>query len=610
LIFCFGIVIMPDSRSQDKDPRDEYASRLVMRKRTVALLDREEVRIASLRFLLFLIAAVMTWLSIQSGLFSAWWMAAPLCAFVGLLVIHERVRRRRRRTNRAVSYYEKGISRLENRWAGEGETGDAFIDDSHPYAGDLDIFGKGSLFELISRARTKAGEETLSQWLKAAASPEEVLARQAAVEELRARLDLREDLAVLGTEVRAGVHPEALTKWGLARALLKSRHLRLAALLLAAGATLTLILWVGWGLNRGFFLLAALAELLFALHWRKEVREVVESVEQPGRDLALLSQILARMERESFATGRLRQLSDALRTEGMPASRQIAALNRLIILLDSSRNHFFAPIAAILLWNIQCAYSIEDWRRKSGHCVPRWLAAVGELEALCSLAGYAYENPSDPFPELATEGPCFEGDELGHPLIPRKNCVRNDVRLHRDLRVLVVSGSNMSGKSTLLRTVGINAVLALAGAPVRAGKLRISPMVVGASLQRRDSLQEGVSRFYAEITRLRQLVDLTAGPLSLLFLIDEILAGTNSHDRAIGASAVVQDLVRRNAFGLLTTHDLALAEIADHMAPRAENVHFEDSMEHGKLVFDYRLRKGIVRKSNALELMRSIGLEI
>jgi hypothetical protein len=601
---------MPESKLQDKDPGGEYASRLAMRKQAVERLDREEGRIAFLRFVLFLIAAIMGWLSIQSELFSAWWMVAPVCAFVGLLVVHDRVRRKRRSSSRAVSYYEKGIARLENRWAGEGETGDAFHDDFHPYAGDLDIFGKGSLFELISRARTKAGEETLAHWLKFPASPEEILARQAAVGELRARLDLREDLAVLGTEVRAGVHPEALTRWGMARPLLGSRSLRLMASLLAAVATLTLILWVGGGFNRGFFLLAALAELAFALRWRKEVRQVVEGVEQPGRDLALLSQILARMEKESFIAGRLKVLSDALRTEGMPASRQIAALNRLIILLDSSRNHLFAPIAAILLWNIQCAYSIENWRRKSGSCVARWLAAVGELEALCSLAGYAYENPSDPFPELASEGPSFEADGLGHPLIPRNHCVRNDVKLHRDLRVLVVSGSNMSGKSTLLRTVGSNAVLALAGAPVRAGKLRISPIVVGASLQRRDSLQEGVSRFYAEITRLRQLVDLTAGPLPLLFLIDEILAGTNSHDRAIGASAVVQDLVRRNAFGLLTTHDLALAEIADRLAPRAENVHFEDSMEHGKLVFDYRLRRGVVRKSNALELMRSIGLEI
>jgi DNA mismatch repair ATPase MutS len=232
------------------------------------------------------------------------------------------------------------------------------------------------------------------------------------------------------------------------------------------------------------------------------------------------------------------------------------------------------------------------------------------MEALCSLAGYAYEHPGDPFPEIAAEGACFDAEGLGHPFIPENSCVRNDVRLGPELRVLVVSGSNMSGKSTLLRTIGANAVLSMAGAPVRARRLTLTPVALGASILRRDSLQEGTSRFYAEITRLRQLVDITAGPLPLLFLLDELLHGTNSHDRGIGALAVIRDLVRRGAIGLLTTHDLALAQIADVLAPSAANVHFEDSLVAGKLVFDYRLRPGIVRKSNALELMRSVGLEV
>jgi DNA mismatch repair ATPase MutS len=188
--------------------------------------------------------------------------------------------------------------------------------------------------------------------------------------------------------------------------------------------------------------------------------------------------------------------------------------------------------------------------------------------------------------------------------------VRNDVRFTEAERVLVVSGSNMSGKSTLLRTVGINAVLALAGAPVRAENLRIAPLVLGASIRITDSLKEGTSRFYAEITRLKQIVTLSGGPYPLMFLLDELLHGTNSHDRRIGAEAVIQGLVQRGAVGMLTTHDLALAHIADSLAPHAANVHFEDHIEEGRIAFDYHLRPGIVRKSNALELMRSIGLEV
>ena len=274
------------------------------------------------------------------------------------------------------------------------------------------------------------------------------------------------------------------------------------------------------------------------------------------------------------------------------------------------RGCLLSTLYSLLLWSTQFAIAIENWRRISGPAVGRWLAAVGEFEALCALSGYGYEHPADPFPELVEQGICFEGEGLGHPLLPVDLCVRNDVRLGGELRVLLVSGSNMSGKSTLLRTVGTNAVLAFAGAPVRAAGLRLSPLSVGASIRIVDSLQDGSSRFYAEITRLRQLVDMTKGAFPLLFLLDELLHGTNSHDRRIGAEAVVRGLVDRGAVGLFTTHDLALAEIAEALGPRAANVHFQDHLEDGKIVFDYVMRPGIVRKSNALELMRSVGLEV
>jgi DNA mismatch repair ATPase MutS len=254
---------------------------------------------------------------------------------------------------------------------------------------------------------------------------------------------------------------------------------------------------------------------------------------------------------------------------------------------------------------------VEDWRRESGPAVRRWLTAVGEIEALCSLASHAFEHPDDPFPEFAENGPWLEAEGIGHPLIPEDRVVRNDVRLGGELRVMVVSGSNMSGKSTLLRTLGVNVALAQAGATVRARRLRISPLAVGASILVTDSLQAGVSRFYAEILRLRQILDAAAkGPLPVLFLVDEFLHGTNSHDRRIGAEALVNGLVKRGAIGLITTHDLALAGIADELGERACNVHFEDRLEDGQMRFDYAIRPGVVRKSNAIELMRSVGLEI
>ena len=313
--------------------------------------------------------------------------------------------------------------------------------------------------------------------------------------------------------------------------------------------------------------------------------------------------MLARLEDTTFTAPRLRELRDALDTTAhphggrhVPPSERIAQLGNLLDLLHSRRNQLFMPLAYLLMWGTQMAHAIEQWRAIAGPAIARWLDVVGQFEALCSLAAYAYENPDDPFPEIVTEGgPCYDGEDLGHPLLPAARCVRNDLHLTDGLRVLIVSGSNMSGKSTFLRTVGINAVLALAGAPVRATHLRLSPLAVGATLRIQDSLQQGRSRFYAEILRVRQIVDLTRGPLPLLFLLDEIFAGTNSHDRRQGAEAIVAGLVDAGALGLVTTHDLSLTHIAEQLGSRAANVHFADHFENGEMKFDYRLQPGVVQ---------------
>jgi DNA mismatch repair ATPase MutS len=333
-------------------------------------------------------------------------------------------------------------------------------------------------------------------------------------------------------------------------------------------------------------------------------------VDEAAHDLTLLAGVLGRLERERFTAPRLAVVRTALDVDGQLPSRRIARLNALMSLVDS-RDHLIVRLAGILvLWDVHLAHAIERWRRSSGPAVRRWLGAVGEMEALLSLAGYRHEHPDDVFPEFSDGSPCFDGEALGHPLLSDAVMVRNDVRLTGELVVLVVSGSNMSGKSTLLRTVGVNAVLAQAGAPVRARRLRLTPLGVGASIRTQDSLQAGISRFYAEVTRLGAIVRRAHQPPPVLFLIDELLQGTNSHDRRIGADAIVRALVQRGAIGLLTTHDLALAQIADALGARAANVHFEDVLDDGRMRFDYRMRPGVVQKSNALALIRSVGVDV
>ncbi len=592
------------------NPLAEYQTHLAARR---AVSERDEKlfrRVGNARLLTALAGLILAFFVFGETVVSAWWLVAPASLFAILVVLHARIVGRLEQAKRAVTFYERGLARLENQWMGHGEPGERFRNTSHVYAEDLDVFGKGSLFELLCTARTRAGEDTLARWLLSPASPEEVAERHQAIQELSPRLDLREDLAVLGDVLRGGMDPEAAARWGQAPPVQFPAGTRILAPLLASAVVVTFGLYMGRLSNRTPFMIALLVELAYGFFLGSRTLRVTSAVDAPSRDLGLLAKLLARIEGEPFDALPLRRMQAALASGSLVASSEIARLRRLVDRMDWQRNIVFAPIAIALLWSAQIAIAIERWRKRAGPHIGTWIAAAGEFEALLALAGYSYEHPSDPFPELAdVAGGRFEAQGIAHPLMPEAQAVRNNIELGDGQRLLIVSGSNMSGKSTLLRAVGLNTVLAWAGAPVRATRLRISPLHLGASIRVLDSLQDGRSRFYAEITRLREIVDLTQGG-AVLFLIDELLSGTNSHDRKIGAGAILRTLVDRGALGLVTTHDLALTAIAADLSPRAANVHFEDLLANGKLHFDYRLRQGVVERSNALDLMRSVGLEV
>jgi hypothetical protein len=591
------------------DPQAEYVRRREALKSKQAHYESQHHRLGVSKLGLGGVTLVVVGLALAAKFISIYWVLAPLAAIIILAIIHERVLKMRDRCSRAVTYYERALARIEGRWMGAGEAGERFQNASHAYARDLDLFGVGSLFELLCAARTRAGQETLANWLLAPASPQLVHGRHAAVAELRPRLDLREDLAVIAEDARSLEPAGALAAWAEGEAVLVSRTLPGVAAGLAGLWLAGLAVWMIWGLAYPALVVSAI-NVGFNLRYRRAAERVTRGVESAARDLGLLAGVLARLEAEHWAAPLLVELGQALESEGWPPSRWIARLNRLVEYLDSRRNMLVAAIDLFVFWTLHCACAIEFWRRRAGPAVRRWLTTVGEFEALLSLGGYAYEHPADVLPEFAGISPCFEAEGLAHPLLSEHDAVRNDVCFGDGLRVLIISGPNMAGKSTFVRAVGINAVLAQCGAPVRARRLRLSPLAVGASICVLDSLQGGVSRFYAEIKRLKQIIDMTQGPSAVLFLLDEFLQGTNSHDRRLGAEAMVRSLVERGAMGLVTTHDLALAEIAEGLGPHAANAHFEDRLEDGKLLFDYRLRPGIVKTSNALDLMRSIGLDV
>jgi hypothetical protein len=535
------------------------------------------------------------------------WALIPALVFVLLWVAHESLLRTLTESTRLEAFYRRGLARLDDRWTGHGDTGQRFLDPKHLYARDLDIFGTGGLYELISQAASAPGQHALADWLLHPAAPAEIALRQHAVRELTPRLDLREQLALAAGAVHEG-SPEALTAWAASTEATVPHWLLYAAPPLA-------LLWLAsmfyWFATSTFTWLVLFSILNAALTTRciGAIKRASLDILQISPLLGPLHRVLAAYETEPFHAPRLTALTSALRSEGLAPSRAIAKLERNLEWLESSDNWFVKLVNRFVFWTPLCMLAIETWRQHHGGRVRAWLTSVGDFEALSSLASFAYERPACSFPALHTDAPALDAVGLIHPLLPQATAIPNGVSLNSAHALIIVSGPNMAGKSTLLRAVGLNVVLAQCGAPVCCSSLTLSPFAVGASITVQDSLQSGLSRFYAEIQRLKQITNL-AGEQPTLFLLDELLSGTNSHDRRVGTEALLRSLLASNAVGFITTHDLALTEIAGALDDRAINMHFGDQFSAGELHFDYRLTPGIANSTNALQLMRSIGLEV
>jgi len=583
-------------------PQAHYSARLEFWKLTAASLARLESLYTRARLFTGGLILLTGWLAFGSRVLHPAFFLLSFAALVPLVILHESAVRRRQSALRACALFDAALARLRGEWAGRGTSGAQFRNPRHVYSEDLDLFGEGSLFDLVSTARTAAGQAMLARWLCEPAAREQAIARQQAVRELIPNTPLRESLALLGQQIETRIHPHFLRQWGEAPPVAFPAFLRWVAPLLAMAGTLTFLLWLFSQLPLSPFLLVTLLTGALTLLNSARIERVLDALDTPARELELISASLAALERETFH-------SPLLAARAPHASQPIAQLETLVDRLDWAHNLGFAPAAFVLLWKLQHAIAIERWRRRHGLQIAAWLDSVAAFEALNSLANYAFEHPTATFPDLSSDTPLWSAHGLAHPLLPESRAVANDIELNPQRRLFIVSGSNMSGKSTLLRAVGLNTILAWSGAPVRASHLRLSAFSLGAAIRTVDSLLEGHSRFFAEITRLRQIVDLTLEPLPVLFLLDELLSGTNSHDRRLGAEGILQALLGRGAYGLVTTHDLALTEIAGQL-PNAANIHLEDTFENGQIRFDYKLRTGVVHRSNALELMRSIGLPV
>lgn len=519
-------------------------------------------------------------------------------SLIPIVLIQHYLVTRWERNVRSASFYRRALDRLEGHWIDAGDLGTRYQEADHPYAADLDIFGRGSLFQLLCTPCTAQGRDMLAAWLKSPAPATSVLRRQEAVRELRDQIDLRESLDLAGA--RKPVDTETHQSLSRVAPLLASRWSRLCAPLLAwvTLASCYVALTRGGDWSTLFYICLGIEAVAY-IAARNRILDVAGRGHQIGCSLAAAADVAQILQREHWNSALLQDLQFVIRHPPRPLHARRASALGLFCQLPAA---YFLAVQLIPGFERRLLFRLRQ--------LPPFWNAIGQCEVLAAFAQHAFENPADCLPELDTSQPCFDARELGHPLIDTLNVVRNDVRLGDPLQLLMVSGSNMSGKSTLLRTVGVNAVLALAGASVRAQSLRISPLVIGTAMRFQDSLEEGTSYFFNVLARLRIVLDLLTDERPLLFLFDEILQGTNSHDRLAGAEAVIRKLLSAGAIGLVTTHDLELTRVADHLAPAAENVHFVDTVEDGQLLFDFRMRTGVVQSSNAIRLMRDMGLDV
>lgn len=598
-------------------PAREYAHRVKLREDESRRLNTRHIWTGNARVVVFAAIFVLFWTIGKSGRPSVGWLIAAIVCFIGLVIWHRRILRSKNLADRAISFYNHGLARIEGRWSGSGDSGEQFNRPEHLYAEDLDILGQGSLFQLLCTARSRMGKARLADWLLAQAGPVQVQERQMAASELRDRLDLREQLALAGDQEEIEADPAKLKNWAETRVDLNYRRwwpVALALNLLSLAALGYAI--AGFVIHADDIWIPFVAMLVInrvVLQILKpRLQALFSGLDHACRNLASLAAILRILEDDRFAAPRLQDLRQKLFSNSARASARIARLGTLCDWEESRHNMMVLPLELTLLYSLHVALALQRWRERYAGNIVEWIDSVGEFEALSSIGTYAFEHPEDRFPAIAGNPakPGFlRARGLGHPLLSTRDCVRNDVSLGSESQVLLVSGSNMSGKSTLLRAAGINAVLAMMGAPVRAEEFSISPVTLGSSMRISDSLQRGVSHFYAEIRRIREVVDISrSGPL--LFLFDEILQGTNSHDRRIGAEGILRTLLQNGAIGLVTTHDLVLTSLEQLFPRQIANVHFQEKLESGALSFDYRLRPGVVTTSNGLELMKSIGLDV
>ena len=536
---------------------------------------------------------------------------------IWLVVIHTRLRHERSRLDRLVQVNVDALARLALDWEAAPEPPPADVDRRHPYAFDLDIVGRASLAHRIATATTRDGWNTLYRWLLEGQALDDIHRRQTAIRELSGKIELRQDVEAAG-RASAGTIPDpaALLTWAEGQPRLNARRwIRVLAMVSPATLVILAVLQFVGILAYPFWLVPITVNVALFLIAGAEVADIVAKVAPMHKAIAGYRDVFATIAEDDCDAPALRVIRDLLGSGADGATTQVTRLTRFSSLALPRASILYYPAQMLLLWDIQVLERLERWQRASGTRVRPWLVAAGEWDALAALSVLAHDHPSWAFASIDPGSRKVSAEGLGHPLIEWRQMVRNDVEVGPAGTFLFVTGSNMSGKSTLLRAVGINAVLAMAGGPSCARSLTMPAVEVRCCMRVEDSVVAGVSFFMAELQRLKGVLDaaLEASDRPVLYLLDEIMQGTNTLERQIASRAVLAQLTGTKAIGAISSHDLGLL-VDSRLDDSSVKAHFAEQFRNGRtgpeMTFDYKLQPGIATSTNALKLMAILGFDV
>ncbi len=558
------------------------------------------------------IAATFTWLGPIHLLLAVCTAIVLLAIFIRLIYRDLSNRSAIKQLGILYSINEEELLALKGHYFQFGDGMTHMIKD-HPYAADIDILGHASLFQLVNRTTSAPGEAQLAQWLLHPAPSDEILRRQEAVKELSGKTEWQQALRAYGK--RSSIQEQTvrrLQQWiaepvaYFQQPYWKWLRIVLPVIILAV-CTSAIAGWIPDSIMYASLLLYA----ALAYQVNKVVAPLHERLSHMVGELETLSDSIALIEKEPFHAGLLLQVQTAFTGNGLAASGKIRQLKKLLDRLDLRYNIVVAvPLNILLLWNLQQVLGLEKWKKAQVTAVESWFHHLGIAEALSSFATIHFNNPGWVFPVFKQDHFYIKANSLGHPLIPGMKRVNNDIDIEHRGELMLVTGSNMAGKSTYLRSVGVNVVLAMAGAPVCARLFALSPVQLVSSMRIADNLEESTSTFYAELKKLKTVIDKVNAGEKVFILLDEILRGTNSLDRHKGSVALIRQLIRQKAAAIIATHDLALAEIKNEFPSNILNFHFDAQVNGEELYFDYLLKPGICQSLNASILMKKIGIDM